>query len=82
MNYLTTMEVVRKMLSNSWHFLTGIEVPGFGGSVGMWMVTFFLCGLGIRLVTLAFGFGGSSVSSRTGSTRKPRISKERQGDTH
>lgn len=79
---MNSMEIMRKMISNSWHFLTGIEVPGFGGSIGMWMVTLFLCGLGLRLVTLAFGFNGSGVSPRTKSSRNPKISKERKGDTH
>jgi len=79
--YVYAAEAIKKMFSYAWKFLKSVEVPAFGGSLAAWGVALFFVFLSLRLVGIAFG-GLGSVTPRTGSTRNPRISKERQGDTH
>lgn len=80
--YAKSLEAIRVLFSHGWQFLVKLEVPGIGYSLASWLVAFFLAGLGLRLLSYIFSFRVHGDTPRTGSTRKPRISKERQGDTH
>lgn len=79
--YIVSLGSIATLISNGWHFLTSIEMPGVGGSLAMWGVSLFFVGLSVRLVTYALGTPGGDTP-RTKSTNKPKISKERKGDTH
>lgn len=74
-------DVARVLISGTWDFFTGIEIPGLTGvTVASVMVALFLAGLGIRLVTYILVLSGGGDSPRTSSTSNPKISKERKGD--
>lgn len=69
-------------LSGAWK-LFGIYVPGFGFTFGGMYIGIILVGLSLTLCSMIFGFGGrrgGSVSARSGSTNKAKISKEREND--
>ena len=72
----TTVSLGKALVDGIWS-LFGIYVPGFSFTFGQMY-------LGILLVVrMIFGFGGSGgISSRTSSTSKPRISKERRNDEY
>lgn len=74
-------DVARVLISGTWDFFTGIEIPGLTGvTVASVMVALFLAGLGIRLVTYLLGLSGGGDSPRTSSTNNPKISEKRKGD--
>lgn len=72
----------KTFLSGLWA-LFGIYVPGFSFTFGQMWLGVLLASISILVVRMMFGFGGSGpggVSSRTGSTNNPKISKERRHD--
>lgn len=75
--------LLRELIKGGWRFFTGLHVPGWGGTYASIFIAFILIRLGWAIVTFVFGnpFGGGETP-RTSSTRKPKISKERKGDTH
>lgn len=74
-------DVARVLISGTWDFFTGIEIPGLTGvTVASVMVALFLAGLGIRLVAYILGLSGGGDSPRTSSTSNPKISEKRKGD--
>lgn len=78
MNYF---DLIRAFLSGGWDLFTKTDVPGLEGvSYAALLVAFSLASLGIRLVFFLYGLGRGGGSPRTGSTSRPKISKERSGD--
>lgn len=78
----TTVSLGKALIDGIWA-LFGIYVPGFSFTFGQMWLGVLLASLSILVVRMIFGFGGSGsggVSSRTSSTNKPRISKERRND--
>ena len=77
----TTAELGQALLSGVWS-LFGIYVPGFSFTFGQLWLGVLLASLSVLVVKFLFGFGGGSrgYSPRTGSTSRPRISKERRND--
>lgn len=74
-------EVAKVLISGTWDFFTGIEIPGLTGvTVASVMVALFLAGLGLRLVSYILGLSGGGDSPRTSSTNNPKISEKRKGD--
>lgn len=74
-------DLVRALLSGAWRFFTGLAFPGLPGvTFASVFVVVFLAVLGIRLVFFALGVFSSGESSRTSSTRRPKISAKRKGD--
>lgn len=77
-----TAALGKTFLSGLWA-LFGIYVPGFSFTFGQMWLGVLLASVSILVVRMMFGFGGSGpggVSSRTGSTNNPKISKERRHD--
>lgn len=68
-------------LSGTWK-LFGVYVPGFGFTFGGMLIGVALVGLSLSVINMVFGFGrrGAGVSARSGSSNKPKISKERSND--
>lgn len=75
-------EIAGVLISGIWDLFTGVEVPGLSGvTVASALVSLFLIGLGLRLVSYMFGFsGGGGDTPRTSSTSNPKISEKRKGD--
>lgn len=71
----------KALLSGVWS-LFGLYVPGFGFTFGQMWLAAALASVSILVVKLIFGFSGGprGLSSRTDSTRTPKISKERRHD--
>ena len=72
----------RAFMIGAWK-LFGVYVPGFGFTFGGLLIGGALVSLSLTLCNMIFGFGGrrgGSVSARSGSTSKPKISKEREHD--
>ena len=76
----TTAALGQAILSGVWS-LFGIYIPGFSFTFGQMWLGVILASISILIVRLIFGFGGGpGYSSRTSSTNRPRISKERRND--
>lgn len=81
---LAFQQLLREFIKGGWKFFTGLHIPGLRGvSFASIFIAFILIRIGWSVVTFVFGtpFGGGDTP-RTSSTNKPKISKERQGDTH
>lgn len=70
-------------MSGVWKFF-GVYVPGFGFTFGGLSLGIVIVSLSLSVIYMIFGFGrrGGAVSSRSGSTNKAKISKERENDDH
>ncbi len=78
----TTVSLGKALVDGIWS-LFGIYVPGFSFTFGQMYLGILLASVSILVVRMIFGFGGSGgISSRTSSTSKPRISKERRNDEY
>lgn len=78
----TTASLGKTLMDGIWS-LFGIYVPGFSFTFGQMWIGVLLCSVSILVIRMIFGFGGSGsggISSRTSSTNRPRISKERRHD--
>ena len=76
----TTASLGKALMDGLWS-LFGIYVPGFSFTFGQMWLGVPLASISILIVRLIFGFGGGpGYSSRTSSTNRPRISKERRND--
>lgn len=78
----TAASLGKALMDGLWS-LFGIYVPGFSFTFGQLWLGAALASISILVVRLIFGFGGSGprgCSPRTGSTSRPRISKERRND--
>lgn len=75
-------EIAGVLISGIWDLFTGVEIPGLSGvTIASALVSLFLIGLGLCLVSYMFGFSrGGGDTPRTSSTNKPRISERRKGD--
>lgn len=75
-----TIELGKALIGGIWS-LFDIYVPGFSFTFGQMWLGVLLASISVLVVRLIFGFGGSGgVSSRTSSTSRPKISKERRRD--
>lgn len=77
----TTAALGKALMDGLWS-LFGIYVPGFSFTFGQMWLGAALASISILVVRLIFGFGGGpgGFTPRTGSTNRPRISKERRDD--
>lgn len=78
----TTASLGKIFMDGVWS-LFAIYVPGFSFTFGQMWLGVLLASISILVVRILFGFGGSGpggISSRTGSTNHPKISKERRHD--
>lgn len=70
----------KSFLDGVWS-LFDITVPGFNFTFGGMWLGFLLASLSVLVVRFIFGFGGShGERTRTSSTNRPKISKERRND--
>lgn len=76
-----TASLGKALMDGLWA-LFGIYVPGFSFTFGQLWLGVLLASISILVIRLIFGFGGGSRGEppRTGSTNRPRISKERRND--
>ena len=76
-----TASLGKTLMDGLWA-LFGIYLPGFSFTFGQLWLGVLLASISILVVRLIFGFGGGSRGepSRTSSTNRPRISKERRND--
>lgn len=75
-----TAQIGKIFVDGVWS-LFGIYVPGFSFTIGQFWLGIAICSISISVINMIFGFGGSGgVSSRTSSTNKPKISRERRND--
>lgn len=76
----STAALGQALMSGIWS-LFDIQFPGFNFTFRQFWIAVALCGLSIRVIRVIFNFGGSGgESSRSSSTRNPKISKERRND--
>ena len=77
-----TASLGKALMDGLWA-LFGIYVPGFSFTFGQLWLDVLLASISILVVRLIFGFGGGAprgVGTRTGSTDRPKISRERRND--
>lgn len=79
-----TAALGKAFVSGVWS-LFGIYIPGFSFTFtfGQLWLGVALASISILVVRLIFGFGGGAprgVGTRTGSTNRPKISRERRND--
>ena len=79
---MVALDIVASIFTAVWGLFTGVDVPGLGVSFGTFFLAIVLIRISISIIQHVFGIGGSGTSYRSGSTRNPKISKERQGDSH
>ena len=77
----TTASLGKALMDGLWS-LFGIYVPGFSFTFGQMWLAVALASISILVIKFIFGFSGGSRSfgPRTGSTSRPKISKERRHD--
>lgn len=66
------------VIDGSWAFY-GITIPGFTFTYGQALLGWMIINVSLILLGL-FGIGRSGSGYRSGSTSKPKISKERKDD--
>ena len=79
---MIALDIIGSIFTAVWGLFTGVEVPGLGVSFGTFFLAIGLFRISISIIQYVFGIGGSGTSYRSGSARNPKISKERQGDSH
>lgn len=79
---MVALEIVTSLFSSVWTLFTDIEVPGLGVSFAAFFLAMVLARISIWFIRSVFDFGGNGTGYRSGSTRNPKISNERKGDTH
>lgn len=79
---MSALDIVAFMFSHIWGIFTGTMVPGLNVSCATLLVAIFIIKLSITFVRHTFGFGGGGTGYRSGSTRNPKISKERKDDSY
>lgn len=68
-------------LFSGWWAMLDVAVPGFTFTFREMYLGVAICCISLLLLKLLFNVGGQpGESSRSGSSRNPKISKERQGD--
>ena len=76
----STAALGQALFAGIWN-LFDIQFPGFNFTFRQFWIAVALCGLSIRVIRVIFSFGGSGgESTRSSSTRNPKISKERRHD--
>lgn len=76
------LDMLGSVLSAVWGLFNGVTVPGLGFSFGTLFLGVLLIKIAISIIQHGLGFGGSGTGYRSGSTKNPKISNERKGDTH
>ena len=76
----STAALGQALFSGIWNLFDN-QFPGFNFTFRQFWIAVVLCGLSIRVIRVIFSFGGSGgESTRSSSTRNPKISKERRHD--
>lgn len=76
-----TSSLAKTVFNGVWG-LTDIYVPGFNFTIRQMWLGVVICSISVMIIKHLFNFGGSGVSSRTGSTNKPKISDNRKRDEY
>lgn len=76
---MAALDIISSVFSSVWGIFTGLDVPGLNVSFGALFLAVVLIRISISIIRLVFGFGGGT-GYRSGSSRNPKIAKERQGD--
>lgn len=79
---MVILDILSSLFPAVWSLFTDVEVPGLGVSFGTFLIAMIVIRISIMVLQHAFDFGGSGTGYRSGSTRNPKISNERKGDTH
>ncbi len=76
----STAALGQALFTGIWNLFDN-QFPGFNFTFRQFWIAVALCGLSIRVIRVIFSFGGSGgESTRSSSTRNPKISKERRHD--
>lgn len=76
-----TSSLAKTVFNGVWG-LTDIYVPGFNFTIRQMWLGVVICSISVMIIKHLFNLGGSGVSSRTGSTNKPKVSDERKRDEY
>lgn len=76
-----TSSLAKTVFNGVWG-LTDIYVPGFNFTIRQMWLGVVICSISVMIIKHLFNLGCSGVSSRTGSTNKPKISDERKRDEY
>ena len=76
-----TSSLAKTVFNGVWG-LTDIYVPGFNFTIRQMWLGVVICSISVMIIKHLFNLGGSGVSSRTGSTNKPKISDDRKRDEY
>lgn len=75
---MVALTIIQSLIAPIWKLFTDVTIPGLGVSCG----TMLLAVLVIRSSVFVFhaAFGGGGTGYRSGQSRNPKISDEREGD--
>lgn len=76
-----TLSLGQALFSGWWNMLS-VNVPGFTFTFREMYLGIMICSLSLVVLKIFFGLGGrgGGASYRSGSSRNPKISKEREKD--
>lgn len=74
------LDILGSLFPAIWSMF-GLEYPGLGVSFGTVLLAIIIIRISIALINGGLGVGGNGTNYRSGSTRNPKISKERKDDT-
>lgn len=76
---MVILDILNSLFPAIWA-LFGLEYPGLGVSFGTVLIALIIIRISISLIHGGLGIGGNGTSYRSGSSRNPKISKERKDD--
>lgn len=79
---MAILDILASLFTSVWGLFTGTMIPGLNASCASLLLAIIAIKLSISLVRHAFGFGGGGTGYRSGSSKNPKISKERKDDSY
>ena len=84
---MVAVDIIREILTPAWRLFTETPVPGLSSdtlfiSFADLLIGIILIQFAVALLSFGLGIGGKGTGYRSGSTKNPKISKERKGDQY
>ena len=82
---MVAVEIIREILTPAWRLFTDTPVPGLSSetltvSFADLLIGIILIQISAGILSYSLGLAGKAANYRSGSTKNPKISKERKGD--
>lgn len=84
---MVAIDIIREILTPAWRLYTDTPVPGLSSETltvtfADLLIAVILIQISVGLLSFSLGIFGKGAGYRSGSTKNPKISEERKGDTH